>query len=117
MSVSQPPLQRPRGRAILGGLVVGVMIGLVADNVLQPTLLQSAVAQIPDSGLQRNEMIARLDRIDQSLAAVLDLLRQGTIRVEVVESGRKPAEPAAGSRTATPPGRRPVERTDRPAVR
>lgn len=117
MSVPQPPLQRPAGRALLAGLVAGVMIGLVADNLLQPAMLQTAVAQIPDSGLQRNEMIARLDRIDHSLAAVLDLLRQGTIKVEVVESARKPAEPAAGSRTVVPPGRRPVERTDRPAAR
>jgi len=108
MSAPQPPLQRPAGRVFLAGLVVGVMIGLVADNVLQP-----ALAQIPDSGLQRNEMIARLDRIDHSLSAVLDLLREGTIKVEVVDPARKPAEPAAGSRAVAPAGRRPVERTDR----
>ncbi len=115
MSAMQPPFQRPAGRALLAGLVAGVLIGLVADSVLQP-----ALAQIPDSGLQRNEMIARLDRIDHSLSAVLDLLRQGTIKVQVVESARKPGVPAAGSAAAAPvaPGaRRPVERTDRAGQR
>ncbi|MCC7146604.1 MAG: hypothetical protein IT443_09175 [Phycisphaeraceae bacterium] len=71
------------------------------------SLAQTARAEgIPDSGAQRNEMIAELKSLNQRMDSLIGLLRSGEVRVRLEESSAeaalgRPGTPVAPA--ATPP--------------
>jgi hypothetical protein len=89
---------RPGGR--LGRVALGTILVLTALKVWLPpaTLTSTALAQIPDSGAQRNEMIEQTKRTNQLLADILETLRKQPFKVEMLgtdNTGATP-RPAAG---------------------
>ncbi|MBN1844897.1 MAG: hypothetical protein JW810_04380 [Sedimentisphaerales bacterium] len=50
-----------------------------------PSTVPAAQAKIPDSGLQMNEMITRLDSVNKTLTELKVLMVSGAIKVQVVD--------------------------------
>lgn len=87
---------------IIAGLLVVITVELAM--LISPGL-PSACAQIPDSGLQRKEMIDAIERSNQRLDAIREAIRTQVFRVQVVnaDNDRRPAPaPAKSSSTAKP---------------
>jgi hypothetical protein len=84
-------MQRMRTRAgstLCGALAV--MIGVGLWMTLRGT---PALAQVPDSGAQRNEMLAELRESNRKLSEIATLLR------EIRDAQRPPASPAPATKT------------------
>ena len=74
----------------LGGITV-LAAALLGQGIAPP---RTAVAQIPDSGLQRKEMVDELKAINAKLTDVVSMLRE--IRdVEVAGKGQQADKPPA----------------------
>lgn len=52
------------------------LVGLAAAALALPALSVPVAAQVPDSGAQRNAMIVELQKSNQRLTEILDVLRQ-----------------------------------------
>lgn len=65
--------RRPFWPAFLLGVLTIAAAGVLAGALLRPS---AALAQIPDSGAQRNEMIRELQTSNRKLAEIADLLRE-----------------------------------------
>lgn len=72
--------------------LVAIMIELAT---LIPTILPTAQAQIPDSALQRKEMTEAIERTNQKLDDLKDVLRTQVLKVRVVatDTDKKTAQP------------------------
>ncbi len=75
---------RRRGRTdtIIVALVLGVL-GVQLWNAT-PSILPEAQAQIPDTGLQRKQLIDETRRTNELLTDILTLLREKPVKVRVV---------------------------------
>jgi hypothetical protein len=88
-----------RGRGAARWLLAGLGLATCARVWLGPAdWLPRAEAQIPDSGLQRKEMIDELARTNQLLEEVLHVLKSGTVKVSLAstdkpKSGVTPPKP------------------------
>jgi len=90
---------------VIAGLLGALAIELA---VLISPGLPAANAQIPDSGLQRKEMIDALIRTQTKIDEIKDLLRTQVLRVRIVgEDGvRRPALSPPAPAPARPPAAR-----------
>lgn len=61
----------------------------------------AAVAQVPDTGLQRKQLIDEARRTNELLSAILDQLR-GVIKVESVSPDKEKGPGRAGARRTEP---------------
>jgi hypothetical protein len=64
--------------------VITVLLTVIAVELWQgrPSMLPEAMAQIPDSGAQRYQMIAETQKTNNLLADILDHLRNKAIKVQ-----------------------------------
>lgn len=69
----------------IAGLLAVIALEL---SVLLPPLQPSAVAQIPDSGLQRRQQLEAQDKTNLLLDQILQFLRTQTIKVKVVSTDK-----------------------------
>lgn len=58
-----------------------------------PAINAPAQAQIPDSAAQRNQLIVEVQRTNSLLAEMLAELRDGSIKVRIVDADNTPKEP------------------------
>ena len=73
-----------RRRRIVRVLIGGILAATCARVWLGTgEVLPRAVAQIPDSGLQRRKMLGEIQRTNQLLEQIHDTLRTQTIKVRV----------------------------------
>jgi hypothetical protein len=90
--------------------IIAALLGAIAIElaVLISPGLPAANAQIPDSGLQRKEMIDALIRTQGKIDDIKDFLRTQVLRVRIVgEDGvRRPAPSSPAPAPARPPGAR-----------
>ena len=77
------------------GMVVCVAGLAAATASAQTTVNPRAVAQIPDSGLQRKEMLAEQQRTNSLLDSLLQYLRTQTLKVKVVGTDKQSKTEAA----------------------
>ena len=79
----------PRNR--LEFWVVVAVLGTLAVQVWSntPSILPAAVAQIPDTGLQRKQLIDEQRRTNDLLEQIVDVLRSKTIKVELAPSEKE----------------------------
>jgi hypothetical protein len=85
---------------IIAGLLVAITIELA---VLMSPGLPAAKAQIPDTGLQRKELIEAAARTNQSLEEIKEVLRNQVLKVRVVSTdtdkkATQPPKKPAGTR-------------------
>lgn len=69
---------------------------------LSGALPATAVAQVPDTGLQRKQLIDEARRTNELLSAILDQLRGGVIKVESVNPDKEKGPGRAGARRTEP---------------
>ena len=71
-------------------LVIAVVLIATLSRVwLGPiTIEPAALAQIPDAGAQRNELIAEIRKSNQLLAGIAELLEKRTLNVRVVPADK-----------------------------
>ncbi|HVP11669.1 MAG TPA: hypothetical protein VMV94_10835 [Phycisphaerae bacterium] len=64
--------------------VIAVLLTVIAVELWQarPSMLPSAMAQIPDAGAQRYSVIAEAQKTNELLASILDHLRNKPIKVQ-----------------------------------
>ncbi|MFH0983260.1 MAG: hypothetical protein V2A79_17210 [Planctomycetota bacterium] len=94
-------LDAPR-RRIGRMLVIGILAATCARVWLAPgEVLPRAVAQIPDSGLQRRQMLDEIRRTNQLLEQIHHTLQTETIKV-TMEGTDKTKDRTAASRPPTP---------------
>jgi hypothetical protein len=76
--------------------VIAVLLAVIAVELWQgrPSMLPTAMAQIPDSGAQRYQMIDEAVKTNKFLADILDHLRTKSIKVQDV--GETTDKPTAG---------------------
>lgn len=69
--------------------VIAALLAIVAVElaVQRPDIAATVQAQIPDSGLQRNQLIAEAQRTNQLLDDILTHLRTKPIKVETQATG------------------------------
>lgn len=103
MAVSWNERYLPGVLTVVAGLLVVIIIELAL--LISPGL-PTANAQIPDSGLQRKELVGAVERTNAKLDAIREALRTQVFKVEVVnaESDRRPAPP---TRPKSPSSARP----------
>lgn len=66
---------RARGSSLRSGMLLGVLLVGTAMFVIGPQrLVEPAMAQIPDSGLQRKQILAEARRANQLLGEIKQLL-------------------------------------------
>jgi hypothetical protein len=68
-------------------LLTAVLIlqGLILANQWLGSPVSTALAQIPDAGAQRNEIIDQLKNSNEKLDKVIDILSGGTLQVQVAK--------------------------------
>jgi len=83
-------------------LIAGILAATCARVWLGPGAeIPRAVAQIPDSGLQRKKMVDEIQRTNRLLEQINDTLRTQTIKVRV-EGTDKTKDKAAAPRPRKP---------------
>lgn len=82
-------------RWCLTGIVTLLAVIALELAVLVGPLEPRAVAQIPDSGLQRKEMLAEQQRTNSLLDSMLQYLRTQTLKVKVVGTDKQSKTEAA----------------------
>ncbi|HNQ21731.1 MAG TPA: hypothetical protein PKK06_01405 [Phycisphaerae bacterium] len=82
-------------RARVGALIIGTFIVLSCLKVwVEPgSLTPMAVAQIPDSGLQRQQLLDEARRTNQLLSDILQTLKTQTLNVRMEGADKKPEAP------------------------
>lgn len=86
-------------RRLLSVIAVLLAVLMVELWAQRPDTVPSAQAQIPDTGLQRQQLVEEQRRTNELLSAVLEHLRTKPIKVRV-ESSEKPS--AAAKRADRP---------------
>ena len=76
-------------RWCLTGIVTLLAVIALELSALVGPVESQAMAQIPDSGLQRKEMLAEQQRTNSLLDAVLQYLRTQTLKVKVVGTDKQ----------------------------
>ena len=73
--------------------IIAVLLTVVAAGLWfeTPTTVSTAQAKLPDSGLQFNQIIQGLGKVEQSIAEMSNFLRTGTLRVDIVEDAKNPS--------------------------
>ena len=83
-------------------LLVGALAMTCARVWLGPgEVLPRAVAQIPDSGMQRKKMLDEIERTNELLERILDTLRTQTFKVSI-DSADEPKDVVPAPRTVKP---------------
>ncbi len=79
--------------------IVAALLALIAIPIWSGTvsILPSAVAQIPDTGLQRKQLIDEQRRTNELLEQILDTLQSRTIKVYVATSDKEGGASPRGS--------------------
>jgi hypothetical protein len=80
-------------------VVLLVLIFLKLSVVIGP-LQSSALAQIPDSGAQRNALLAGQQKLQKSVDALLQHLRTQVIKVKVVSTDKDSEATSQRARSA-----------------
>lgn len=89
-------MQRP---GLWGACAVGAAAALAAALLWHgPAAPPAALAQVPDSGAQRNEMIRELQIANRRLGEIADLLREIRDAQAGADKGRRPAPADAADR-------------------
>lgn len=94
-----------RGRRYWAAALVflaGVLVGVSLD-LIHP----AAHAQIPDAGMQRNQLQKEIEALNGRMGEVLSLLRTQTFKVRIVqddESSGSRSTPKSSSRDGVRPG-------------
>ena len=88
---------------------IAVFLGLIVIelSVLIGPMTPAAQAQIPDSGLQRQQLLETQRATNDKLEAILQHLRTQTIKVKVVSTDKET------KRTPAAPPRAPVKEPDK----
>ena len=73
--------------------VIAVLLSVIALELWQmsPSMLPAVHAQIPDSGMQRNQQIEECRRTNALLSDILEHLRTKAIKVEMQRTDKKPS--------------------------
>ncbi|MBN2560687.1 MAG: hypothetical protein JXQ75_07145 [Phycisphaerae bacterium] len=84
-------------------LVITVLLTVIAIELWagRPSMLPTAQAQVPDSGLQRNQMIDEAHRTNRLLEEILQHLRAKAIKVEIMDTDK--ADGSRGRGGKSPP--------------
>lgn len=70
-------------------LLTAVIVATLCRVWLGPiTVERTALAQIPDAGAQRNEVIAEIRKTNQLLGSIADLLEKRTLNVRVMPADK-----------------------------
>lgn len=70
-------------------LVTAVIVATLCRVWLGPiTVERTVLAQIPDAGAQRNEVIAEIRKTNQLLGSIADLLEKRTLNVRVMPADK-----------------------------
>ena len=105
MSTAPTPGHKRGFWIVLIVFLIGVLTGM-SLNLLHP----SAYAQIPDAGMQRNQLQKEMEALNARVGDVLTLLRTQTFKVRIVQedegAGAKPAQKPASSQEKPRPGQR-----------
>lgn len=82
-------------KTVLTLIAVALVAIMIELATLIPTILPAAQAQIPDSGMQRKEMTEAIERTNQKLDDLKDVLRTQVLKVRVVatDTDKKTAQP------------------------
>jgi|GEM_PF-2445168 len=82
---------------VIAGLLTVIAIELAF--VAEATTLPSAAAQIPDTGLQRKQIVDEQRITNQRLSALEKHLKEGTVKVRIVQDDKAQDTPSrAGKR-------------------
>ena len=97
MSSPTHPLRDWRRGAGVLLFAAGAIIGLLAGELIRPP---RAVAQIPDQGLQLQQVQSQSNETNQLLRELVTVLRTETLKVRIVEGdkAKRPTDPRTDSR-------------------
>lgn len=72
-------------------VVLTVLLAIIAVELWagQPSALPAASAQIPDSGLQRNQQLMEIRKTNQLLDQILEHLQTKPIKVQAADTDQK----------------------------
>jgi len=84
MLLTAPLRRRGYGTHLLLFLC-GALLGMLASGLFEPPAVQ---AQVPDSGLQLNQILRETQRTNQLLDEILHALRAGTLKVRITDSDK-----------------------------
>ena len=75
-------------------LALTVLLAVIAIELwaARPGTTSTAMAQVPDSGAQRNQMIEETRRTNQLLEQILDHLKTKTVMVKMADTDRGGSE-------------------------
>lgn len=82
---------RPCYRTALICFTLGVLAGILADD-----LLRSTYAQIPNAGQQRQEINVGMQQLNGTMSEVLTVLRTGTLKVRIIETDKTTGNDSRG---------------------
>ncbi len=76
-------------RSIL--VVIAVSLGVIAVGLWQghPSILPTAQAQVPDSGMQRNQMLKETQKTNELLRQILTHLQEKTVAVTMRDANEE----------------------------
>ena len=79
---------------------IALFIGLTCLQVWvgPDSLVEPARAQIPDSGLQRKQLLDETRRTNQLLSEIVQILRERTLNVRVLSADERAGTPVRASR-------------------
>ena len=86
-------------------LLTVLVIGLWADGV-RPLGEARAAEKFLDTGAQRQEMVAAQERVNAKLTELVELLKSGQAKVQIVADARKPQLEGEKDADAAAPGQR-----------
>ena len=80
-------------------VVIAVLLGVIAVGLWQerPSMLPAAQAQVPDSGMQRNQMLKETQETNKLLRQILEHLQEKTIAVTMHDADEE-KEKGGGAR-------------------
>lgn len=76
-------------RGVMTALVMLLSIIAVELWVALPSAVPSAQAQIPDTGLQRQQIVQETQRTNELLQKILDHLKTGTVKVRLETADKR----------------------------
>ena len=81
-------------------LVLTVLLAVIAIELwaARPSMTPAAMAQVPDSGAQRNQMIEETRRTNQLLEQILDHLKTKTVKVKMADTDRGGSDRSAAGK-------------------
>jgi hypothetical protein len=84
--------------------VIAILLCLVAVGMWcdSPRLSASAEAKIPDSGQQLDEVITQLEKVNDSIVAITEVMVSGDMKVQIVEPSANKKKTATKANIPTP---------------